>query len=100
MIVGESWMAPAESLRAYERPAESPKRAEVLAASLVNKTGDPIDCMALIHRNGDVVSLGETVINTSGAQFEFAPFYRAWGRSIPPSWIDTSKAVMARARRG
>jgi len=100
MIVGESWMAPAESLRAYERPAESPKRAEALTANLVSKTGDPIDCMALIHRNGGVVSPVETVINASGASFEFAPFYHAWGLPIPPSWIDTSKAVMARARRG
>jgi hypothetical protein len=100
MVVGESWMAPAESLGPYERPAESPRRIEALSASLVRKTGDPIDCMAVIHRNGDVASLGETDISTFGAQFEFAPFYEAWGRPIPPSWVDISKAIVARAKGG
>jgi len=75
MLVGESWIAPAESLRGYERPADSPLRKEALSLDLVSKSGEPIDCMAIINRDGDNVSLGETVTRTSLAVFEFAPFY-------------------------
>ena len=98
MRVGESWMESAENLRLYERPADSPSRREALRADLVSKHGDPIECIAMINRDGDDVSLEETVINTGGAAFEFAHFYRAWGRSIPHSWIETNIALMARAK--
>ena len=65
MLVGESWMAPAEILKPYERPADSPLRKEVLTLLLVGKSGDPVDCMAIINRDGNGVSLGETVISTA-----------------------------------
>jgi hypothetical protein len=99
MLVGESWMASAESLKPYERPADSPVRREALSLSLVSKSGEPIECMAMISRDGDAVSLGETIISTGGASFEFAPFYQAWGRSVPDSWSKVSAAILARAKK-
>ncbi len=98
MMIGETWMAKAESLRPYERPADSPTRTEALHALLVRKIGDPVDCIAMISRDGGTVLLGPTEVITGGAAFEFAPFYTAWGRSIPPSWVETAAAVMARAK--
>jgi hypothetical protein len=98
MAIGEAWMAKAENLRPYERPADSPTRIEALHALLVRKTGDPVDCIAVINRDGEAVSLGETAVSTGRAAFEFAPFYAAWGRPVPSSWIETSAAIMARAK--
>jgi hypothetical protein len=95
MLIGEAWIAPARSLRTYERPADSSSRKEALTLRLVSKSGDPVDCRAIINREGDSVSLGETVISTSHSAFEFAPFYRAWGRSVPSSWIKMSAAILA-----
>lgn len=100
MMIGESWMAAAESLRPYERPADSPTRTEALTALLVSKHGDPVQCVAMIDRDGDAVSLGDTVITKDGAAFEFAPFYHAWGRPVPPSWITTGATILARAKSG
>jgi len=99
MLIGEAWMAPASSLRLYERPADSSLRKEALTLLLVRKRGDPVDCMAIINRDGDSVSLGETVMSTPPTAFEFAPFYQAWGRTVPASWIETSAAVMSQAKR-
>jgi hypothetical protein len=98
MTIGEAWMAKAESLRPYERPADSPTRTEALHAIIVRKRGDPVDCIAVINRDGEAVSLGETKVSTGQAAFEFAPFYAAWGRLVPPSWIKTSAAILARAK--
>ncbi len=98
MIVGESWMAPAENLKPYERPADSSLRREALTLGLVSKSGDPIDCMAMINRDGNVLALGETVVSTPFGVFEFAPFYRAWGRPVPRSWIETSAAILQRGK--
>jgi hypothetical protein len=95
MLIGEAWMAPAKSLRPYERPATSSSRKEALTLVLVSKSEEPIDCMALISCDGNSVSLGETVISTSRAAFQFAPFYRAWGRAVPRDWIKVSAAILA-----
>jgi hypothetical protein len=95
MLIGEAWIAPARSLRPYERPADSSSRKEALKLLLVSKSGDPVDCMAIINREGDRVSLGETVISTSRSAFQFAPFYQAWGRPVPSSWIKMSAAILA-----
>jgi hypothetical protein len=98
MLIGEGWMAPTGSIKPYERPVDSPLRKEILHLLLVRKSGDPVDCMAIIKRNGDSVSLGETVSRPSTA-FEFAPFYRAWGRPVPASWIKLNAVVMAQAKK-
>jgi hypothetical protein len=95
MLIGEAWIAPARSLRPYERPADSSSRKEALTLLLVSKSGDPVDCMAIINREGEGVSLGETVISTARSAFEFAPFYQAWGRPVPSSWIKMSAAILA-----
>ena len=99
MLVGESWMAPASSLKPYERPADSSLRKEALHLLLVRKSGDPVDCIAIINRDGDNVSLEETVISTQHSAFEFAPFYRAWGRPVPASWIAMNAVAMAQAKK-
>jgi hypothetical protein len=95
MLIGEAWIAPARSLRPYERPADSSSRKEALTLLLVSKSGDPVDCMAIINREGEGVSLGETVISTARSACEFAPFYQAWGRPVPSSWIKMSAAILA-----
>jgi hypothetical protein len=92
-------MAPAGSIKPYDRPAASPLRKEILHLLLVRKSGAPVDCMAIINRNGDSMSLGETVMSRQGSAFEFAPFYRAWGRPVPASWIKMNAAVMAQAKK-
>ena len=99
MLIGEAWMAPAGSIKPYERPADSSLRKELLHLLLVKKSGDPVDCMAIINRNGDSVSLGETVMSSQGSAFEFASFYRAWGRPVPASWTKMYAVVMAQAKK-
>jgi hypothetical protein len=86
MLVSEIWMAPADSVKPYERPSESSARIEALSLTVVRKEGEPVDLMAMIKRDGDVVSLGDTQV-IEDVPFEFAPFYRAWGREIPTSWM-------------
>jgi hypothetical protein len=100
IIIGEVWTVPADSLRPYERPADSPKRQEALTLSLVTKEGEPIELMAMIERSGNTVSLGQTHIMDKAAPFDFAPFYQAWGRAVPDSWIEMSKAILARGGEG
>jgi hypothetical protein len=39
-----------------------------------------------------------TVLALARAAFEFAPFYQAWGRPVPDSWIEASAGIMARAK--
>jgi hypothetical protein len=51
--------------------------------------------MAIINREGEGVSLGETVISTARSACEFAPFYQAWGRPVSSSWIKMSAAILA-----
>jgi hypothetical protein len=94
-LLAKLGIAPARSLRPYEQPADASFRKEALTLLLVSKSGDPVDCMAIINREGDSVSLGETVISTSRSAFEFAPFYQAWGRPVPSSWIKMSAAILA-----
>jgi hypothetical protein len=99
MLVGESWTAPANSLKPYERPSESSVRTEGLSATVVRKDGEPLELRAKIRRDGGVVSLEETQIVPGQAPFIFAPFYRAWGREIPSSWIGVGAAIIAAAKK-
>jgi hypothetical protein len=69
-------------------------RREALTLSLVSKDGEPFECIAFINRDGNAVSLGETVIMTEIAAFNFAPFYQAWGRLVPSAWIQASAAML------
>jgi hypothetical protein len=99
MIVGESWSAPAERLRPYERPENSPYRVEFLTADLVSSTGEPISFRAHIARDGEKVSLGQTNADIGVAAFKFAHFYAAWGRPVPKAWIDAADEIMAKAKK-
>ncbi len=98
MLVGEAWKAPANELKPYERPADSPVRKESLTLHLVSKSGVSFDCEAEIIKDGEKVSLGATQITDQSAAFEFAPFLQAWGRPIPDSWMETSRMIMAAAK--
>lgn len=93
IIIGEVWIASAESLKPYERPANSPERREALTLSLVTKDGEPLEFMAMIERSGQKALLGETRKADNVAPFEFAPFYQAWGRTVPDLWIALSKPI-------
>jgi len=95
ILIGEGWKAPANELKAYERPADSPIRTEVLSFDLVSKSGEPLAFLAGIVREGGKVSLGNTEIAGEVASFTFAPFYQAWGRPVPQGWIDISRAIIA-----
>lgn len=100
IMIGEVWTVSAEKLKPYERAADSPERREVLTLSLVTQDGDPLEFMAMIERSGQTVSLSETQRADNTAPFAFAPFYRAWGRAVPDSWITMSRAILQRGRRG
>lgn len=98
IMIGEMWLAPADALKPYERPADYAARKEGLALHMVSKAGESLDCIAEITRNGDKVLLGETQVATGAAAFEFAPFLQAWGSPVPQSWMKQAAAAMAMAK--
>ena len=85
--LGEVWSAPADPLKPYQRPADSPDRQEMLTGTLVTKGGDAIHLAATIERDGPVLRLGNTQTERDTAAFAFAPVYEAWGRPIPERWM-------------
>lgn len=99
ILVGEAWTAPAAELKAYERPAHSPGAKEVLSLGMVCKSGRSFGCKAEILRGRGKVTLGKTRVAKGGAAFAFAPFFQAWGVPLPQSWRETSRMIMARAKR-
>ena len=84
--IGEAWMAPLAEITGYQSPSEVPTRKETLGLVMVGKSGEPVQYMAMIERDGENVSLGETFVTRGQPVWEFAPFYQAWGRPIPESW--------------
>ena len=94
IMVGEIWLAPQSHLAPYQRPAELATRKEALELTLVTKAGEPVQFIAMINRNGDSVSLGETSVVRGGAAFSFAPFYQAWGRPIPEAWLALGRSAL------
>ncbi len=94
ITVDESWVAPASDLAPYQRPAELATREEGLVLTLVTKTGEPVAFIAMINRDGNTVSLGETSVIRGGAEFAFAPFYEAWGRPIPEAWLALGRSAL------
>ncbi len=99
ILIGEAWMAPADKLRPYERPADVSFRTEVLTLHLVGKDGTSVACEADIIRNGTNVSLGETRVTDGSAAFGFVPFLQSWGVPIPASWMETSSMIITAAKR-
>ena len=95
VLIGEVWLSRAEELKPYERPADSTTRTEALSLDMVSKTGEPIDFLARITREGKTISLGDTEEGSVAASFEFASFYQAWGRPIPHAWKDITRATIA-----
>lgn len=90
IILSEMWSAPYDSSNPYRRAADAPEKRELLSAILVTKTGVPVQLFALITRDGDGVTLGETQTFRDQAQVAFAPIYAAWGRAIPNAWIEAT----------
>lgn len=89
--LAEVWTAPVDSLKPYQRPVDSPVRKEALVADLVTKHEGPIQFSAIIHRDTDSFTLGETHVLRDFAAFLYAPVYDAWGRAIPDQWIEMVK---------
>ncbi|WP_165190885.1 hypothetical protein [Caulobacter soli] len=87
IIMGETWSAPADPNKPYQRAADSPDRSELLVATLVTRTGEPVQLSAKIQREGKLVKLDPTEEEVGGAHFLFAPIYEAWGRDIPDDWM-------------
>jgi hypothetical protein len=84
--IGEAWMTPLAEIRGYQSPSEVPTRREGLLLVMVGKSGEPVQYWAMIERQGENVSLGETIVTRGQPVWKFAPFYQAWGRPIPESW--------------
>jgi hypothetical protein len=99
ILIGEVWLARADHLKPYERPAESPNRTEALVLHLVSKSGEPLDFFAEICRDGEEMSLGDTEVSESMAAFQFLPFYQAWARPVPQAWIDIDSMIAAAAKQ-
>src|SRR6266702_3036787 len=86
ILIGEGWLAAADPTKPYMRAVDAPDKKEMLAATLVRTTGEPIQLSAMFDRQGDSVKLGETVEIRDGEHFIFAPVYEVWGRPIPDRW--------------
>jgi hypothetical protein len=86
ILIGEIWMAAFDSSQPYRRAADTPEKAEYLSATLVTKTGDPMQLQAKISRVDGVLSLGETKMVQDQAPIMFSPIYAAWGRELPDAW--------------
>ncbi len=99
ILIGEVWLARADELRPYERPADSLARTEGLSLEMVSKNGEPLNCVARIVREAGKVTLGNVETAGIATSFMFAPFYQAWGRSIPQAWTDADRTIMAAAKR-
>ena len=99
ILIGEVWLTRADEVRPYERPADSSVRTEGLFLDMVSKNGEPLNCVARIVREAGKVSLSKAEIPGITASFMFAPFYQAWGRSIPQAWTDADRAILAAAKR-
>ena len=93
ILIGEVWCAPYLPTDPYRRSADAPEREEALVANLVRKIGEPIQLSARMVRKDGRVTVEETQVHRGGAHFLFAPFYEAWGREIPPEWIDKEKVM-------
>jgi len=89
--IGEVWTAKLDPYKPYMNAADAPDRGEALCLMLVTKTGDPVQFVAEIHRDGDEVSLGEPRVERNFAAFAYAPVYEAWGRSIPEAWNEIDR---------
>lgn len=93
IMIGEVWRAPYLPSDPYRRAADAPEREEMLVANLVRKAGEPVQLLARMVRKDGRVTAEETHVQRGGAHFLFAPFYEAWGREIPPEWIDQEKSM-------
>jgi hypothetical protein len=91
ILIAEMWRAPYDPRKPYRRAKDALEKNELLSATLVTKTGDPIQLTALIKRAGEVVALEETETIRNGAQIAFAPIYAAWERAIPDAWVAATK---------
>lgn len=93
ILISEVWSAPYDPNKPYRRAVDAPERSEFLSATLVTKTGAPVQLHALIRRTDDDVTLGDTDTLRGQAQIAFAPIYAAWGREVPDAWIEAMKPV-------
>jgi hypothetical protein len=84
--IGEAWMTPLAEIKGYQSPSEVPTRKEALGLVMVGESGEPVQYMAMIERDGETVSLGKTFVTRGQPVWQFAPFYQAWGRLIPETW--------------
>jgi hypothetical protein len=98
IVISEVWTSPFDPRKPYQRAADSPVREEALLATLATKSGDPIEWVAKICRNGRTLSLGETRVERDGLAFSFAPIYEAWGRAVPDYWIRKVEYMLGKPR--
>ena len=96
IMIDESWFARPSDLSPYQLPRDAENRREALVLSLVSMTGEPVQFLAEIERDGDTVSLGETSMSRGGAHFAFAPFYKVWDRPIPEFWLELERSASRR----
>jgi hypothetical protein len=82
IMIGEMWKAAADPDNPYKRAADAVDKREVLGATLVRKTGGPVQLTADLCRQENSVRLGDTQISKGGQYFLFEPIYEVWGRAI------------------
>jgi len=94
ITIGEVWLAPVASVKPYERAADSSERQEALTAALITKGGMTVEMRAMITRDGNRLSLGDTEIDRSAVLMFFAPVYKAWKQPIPDGWIERATGIL------
>jgi hypothetical protein len=85
VMIGEAWLARQSVLKRYQAPAEAQDREEAVSLHMAVKSGATMSLMAKIHRDGDVVSLGDTETTRGGVYYDFGPTFAVWGIPIDQS---------------
>jgi hypothetical protein len=98
ILIGEVWTSPFDPQKPYRRAADSPAREEALVATLAVRSGESVEWVARICRNGPTLSLGETRVERDGLAFSFAPIYEAWGLAVPDHWIKKAEHMFGKPR--
>lgn len=93
IMIGETWRAPFLPSNPFRRAGDAPEREEFLVATLARKLGDPVQFSARMTRKDGRVTAESTHVLRGGSHFIFASFYEAWGRQIPPEWLDPDAAA-------
>lgn len=83
MLVGESWSAPLDPNQPFFDPSDRVDRREYLHLWACSSSDEIVRVYAEVMRNGDTVSLGETMVQRDDPLGMFEPIRDTW-RKRPP----------------